>query len=504
MEKNTDRFITPASGNAFLLTEEGKAHAPAGKEREYAVGYPIRGYEYKMDRSFIEKGWVREGPDPKIDWPSPQQTKYVYHIHEVTGNDLPDFLTKEAAHQYISANQAQARQIDETQKIRQAEHMAKALGISQKEIGGPAGAGSFVSAHMSEYRKWERNEIVARVSINSYLDSLGYEIKQVGRWHTVVGMDSIRITNGDGPNGLWVRNSDSSKQTGGSVVDLCMYLQNKSYAEAIEELRDFAGGLEGPSVAATVTASHKADEQQERTLKLSDHPQAGNMKNVFAYLIKTRKIDSGIVSEMVQRKMLYQDTKANCVFVSYDDEKANFACLRGTNTNPGKKFVADVSGCDYTKGWYVKNGSDRLVVCEAPIDAMSVMAALKRTGIDYKDYDYLSISGVAKMDSLYGRLKDSKITEVYLAFDNDTAGRNAIEQGKQVALRASPNVKVVESLPKTKDWNTELAAAGENGWIDTSSFADRFIQETNAKNMQQSQEAQKNRQRQRQEFGMSL
>lgn len=57
------------------------------------------------------------------------------------------------------------------------------------------------------------------------------------------------------------------------------------------------------------------------------------MRRAYAYLIKTRYIDQDVVQDFVNQKMLYQDQRGNCVFVSYDkDKQPVFACKRGTNT----------------------------------------------------------------------------------------------------------------------------------------------------------------------------
>lgn len=93
-------------------------------------------------------------------------------------------------------------------------------------------------------------------------------------------------------------------------------------------------------------------------------PEASDsVRNVFAYLIKTRAIAKEVVTELMKRQMIYQDIHKNCVFVGYDIDnmdKVVYACLRGTNTY--KQFRGDVQGCDYSKGIYVQNGSEKLVL----------------------------------------------------------------------------------------------------------------------------------------------
>ena len=41
------------------------------------------------------------------------------------------------------------------------------------------------------------------------------------------------------------------------------------------------------------------------------------MRRAYAYLTKTRWIDPDVVQDFVDRKMLYQDVKGNCVFLAY-------------------------------------------------------------------------------------------------------------------------------------------------------------------------------------------
>lgn len=86
---------------------------------------------------------------------------------------------------------------------------------------------------------------------------------------------------------------------------------------------------------------------------------------------------------------LYPTIKTNSLFLL-----AN----RGTNTE--KRFVADVENSDYEHGFYINNGSEKLIVTESVIDAMSIMSILKAKGIDYKSYDYLPLAGAAKFESL--------------------------------------------------------------------------------------------------------
>ncbi len=78
---------------------------------------------------------------------------------------------------------------------------------------------------------------------------------------------------------------------------------------------------------------------KKRELVLPDR--ADNMRNVFAYLCQTRKIDSKIVEALVREGLLYQDKRGNAVFL-HEDENGQIigAEIQGTNTYKRFKGVA--------------------------------------------------------------------------------------------------------------------------------------------------------------------
>lgn len=53
--------------------------------------------------------------------------------------------------------------------------------------------------------------------------------------------------------------------------------------------------------------------RQKKELALPER--ADTMKNVFAYLYQTRKIDSKLVEALVREGLLYQDKRGNAVFL---------------------------------------------------------------------------------------------------------------------------------------------------------------------------------------------
>lgn len=67
------------------------------------------------------------------------------------------------------------------------------------------------------------------------------------------------------------------------------------------------------------------------------------MRNVYAYLCQTRKIDSQIVSDLVKEGLLYQDKMGNAVFLHKDDNGQIIGAeLQGTNSY--KRFKGMAAG----------------------------------------------------------------------------------------------------------------------------------------------------------------
>lgn len=285
---------------------------------------------------------------------------------------------------------------------------------------------------------------IKRISIVDYAEEIGFHPYKIGHYYTLKEHDSVRI---DPDKNIFVQNSTGA---GGSVIDFAMTFQGMDLKRAIRTL--------GGKTAAGSVQERKDPDPETRKEKIGDlklPEKDSNMKNIFAYLIKTRGIDQSIVQEMVQRKALYQDIHKNCVFVSRDDSgKPVFACIRGTNTY--KKFVADAFGCDYSYGLFLPNGGDRLIVTESAIDAMSVMNLLEIGGTDHKAYDYLALSGCGKTEVIETHLHNHDYRIVDLCLDSDEAGRRAAK-ALSVRIKEISKAAVYTELPgNEKDYNDVL------------------------------------------------
>ena len=285
-------------------------------------------------------------------------------------------------------------------------------------------------------------EEIKKISITEYARQMGFTPVKIGSYYTLKEHDSVRI---DPRKNIFFRNSTGDR---GTVIDFVMAFKGVSCGEAIKLLCD---EIELPKVYK------EQDSVPQKKKDLILPAKARNMKNVFAYLVKTRCINQKIVQEMVDRDMLYQDERNNCVFVSRNENgKSVFATVRGTNTD--KKWVGDVSGCDYSHSFFIDNCSRNLIVTESVIDAMSMMDIKEQKGENHQEYNYLSVSGLGKSREALGyHLGKTLYDIVFLAFDNDDKGREIAKEMKKHIESINQDISVSMLIPEAaKDWNEEL------------------------------------------------
>ena len=221
---------------------------------------------------------------------------------------------------------------------------------------------------------------------------------------------------------------------------------------------------------------------------------ADTNRKVRDYLCRTRGIEERIVDKWIHEGLLFQEAGryGNCVFVSRDKNgKPVYGVKR--SADPKRKF--DVEGSDYSQGFFIKGKLDyytkvsdnfasehsSLFVTEAVIDLMSLQSLylrrrdyeLRQQGkldCDPEDYEnrflnsnWYSLNGCRKYDGLLNTIALHKgIKDIFLALDNDEAGRNASKAIKEEIQKRFPDRKIDVSIrvPPTegRDWNDELKA----------------------------------------------
>lgn len=298
------------------------------------------------------------------------------------------------------------------------------------------------------------SEIKNQVQITEYAREHGFTLIRKGRYYTLAQHDSVRI---DTTKNYYWRNSIPGKSgvgKGDSIIGFAAeFVHNGDLHEALKELKERIYIPEHYTPQPKGQLKEKQLVKQELIL-----PERGkNMRRVYAYLTKSRYIAPEIVQDFVDRKMLYQDVNGNCVFVAYDSGgKPNFASLRGTLSDV--RFLGDLEGCDYKKGFCINNQSEKLIVTESVIDAMSVMTILQAQGKDWKAYDYLPLGGTGKYEPILNLLKEYPKQEVHLAEDHDLSGVESMQHIQELLKREGMSAEQIHChVPENaKDWNEAL------------------------------------------------
>ena len=302
---------------------------------------------------------------------------------------------------------------------------------------------------------------IKKIPIVDYAERIGYTpVRKGNKYVSLKEHDSVMI---DTEKNAYWQNSEfqmGKKGGSGSVIDFAMNMRGYDLNAALRELATMYG-IEGNRSATvsyqTPTYSAPSKEQKRDAGDIELPKAAKDNRAVFAYLTKTRKIKPEIVQSFINRGMLYQDERRNCVF-----HTDRFGCKRSTGT---KRFAIDLKGNDYSECFLIKPAhksplNSTIVVTEAVIDAMSVMSYLSDKR-DYAGYTYLALTGTNKTQSLFNALdRNPELQTVVLALDNDEAGRKATaELMKQLKERG---VACVDFPAKEgKDWNDYVKILAE-------------------------------------------
>ena len=308
-----------------------------------------------------------------------------------------------------------------------------------------------------QYYSFEDNKTIYQrirdnIPIQDYAASRGFQICKKGSYYQIIGekgksdFSSVMINS---KTNRYARYAYSREKK--SIIDFVMELDGCDEKVAIKKLRPL---IDTYDLAQTrISKPSKTHEKKELVL-----PQrADTIKNVYAYLFKTRCINKNIIDNFIWNNNLYQDERNNCVFVSYNRQgQAKFCNKRGSNTE--SDFKQDMPGSDYEHGFFIDNGSSTLIVTEAVIDCMSVMSIMEDRGKKINEYNYVSLSGNCKWEAVGNILKENPfINMVILSCDNDEKGFMAMDNIKKLITAEYPTVKYEYFLPKTeKDWNEQL------------------------------------------------
>lgn len=257
--------------------------------------------------------------------------------------------------------------------------------------------------------EWKEQVEAARsASLAEYFQKGGYECE--------LRRDELHVK---GYGGLFVNVNTggwycfSENKGGSNAVNCLTEMLGMDFKTAVREL---SGTISHTSHREDNSFSaQKKAEAAPRELVLPER--ADNMRNVFAYLCKTRGISPDIVSQLAHEKLLYQDVRGNAVFVHKNDNGETVGAeIQGTNSEKRFKGVAAGTG---ESVFAVKIGNPKkCYVFESAIDLMSFKQLANQEKI--QNSVLVSMAGL-KPNSLKSIVE--KGIKIYSCVDNDEAGR---------------------------------------------------------------------------------
>lgn len=277
-----------------------------------------------------------------------------------------------------------------------------------------------------------QKEQAAATDLEAFLQSRGERLIRSGREKRLASDHSVTIRGGE-----WY---DHAEQQGGNAISFLQRYYNMSFPDAVQAL---LGGDFKP-------VERKPPEPKPFVL-----PEAhSDMRRVFAYLTKTRGIDSRIAGAFAHDKLLYEDAKYhNAVFVGKDENGiARHAHVRSTNSQ-GKTFRINIEGSDPRYSFHHIGNNGNLLVFEAPIDLLSHISLYPS---NWQDNSYVACCGTSIRPVLEMLELMPQADTVLLCLDNDEAGQKF--NRRMAEQLEAKGLAVIPQIPKMKDWNDDLLA----------------------------------------------
>ena len=325
----------------------------------------------------------------------------------------------------------------------------------------------------NKYVEQEVIEKINKINLIKYAEDLGYTLVKKGHSYEIPHMGGLYIKD-DGT----MFNCFATKEAKGGIIQLAMYLESKSWLEAVNSLKDryFIENTEHIKENATKNAIEKTNTDETTVSKEKEliMPQkADNYKRLFAYLNKSRGIDNEIIQKAINEGKIYQSKEKNNIVFKIFDENKNVLGASWQTTLTDEKYRGAKGLVEGTKLLYpfeFKGTDDTLYVFESPIDLMSFMT-LKKQNNEYeniKNSNFIAIYGINsdKLIDKYLEVNQS-IKEINLCLDNDIDGTTLINgqrvhknhgQEKAIELKEKyMNEYAINIItPTLKDFNDDL------------------------------------------------
>lgn len=342
----------------------------------------------------------------------------------------------------------------------------------------------FYNKKYEEMKERIKNEI----SILDIAEEYGMKVVKKGSYYGIDGHRSVIIYPDTNSFYRW------SAGAGGDVFAFMSTMEeiNLSYSEAYKVLSQRLKGSEpvrssvkkNKDLVDSKKAPKTLEEKKARSIALLNqfsHPKPNtsmrfddNCKNIYAYLIKERKIDPDIIATMIKKGTLKQAVDDQgykyVAFIGYDD--IGLVSGIGIRSCMSKSsFKSDIVNSDYQFGWLYDNevnptraysnqehyDPNKPLYCfESYIDMMSYMTLMKQNGKDINAAAFLSCGSATKYKTVIYTMKTYGYKNIVECFDNDDAGRLFSAKLRQEVIKKEGTNFMTILPPDEKDWNDYL------------------------------------------------
>ena len=218
------------------------------------------------------------------------------------------------------------------------------------------------------------------------------------------------------------------------------------------------------AVAALTCFDYSDDKKNYSGQEKKDGEVAQSYSRVFAYLTKTRSIDSKIVQRLVDRGLLNQEAETNNAVFLMVDENGEVVGAELEGTLSERRFKGVRAGSKYGYGFNLRMFEDSKTVdyimfFESTVDLLS-FADLK-TNHHGKDLNgCLLVSMVGLKPNIVKHMTSTFGGQPILCPDNDPAADEFLATTTNAYLPTGENIKIrhLRPDPQHKDWNEQLKA----------------------------------------------
>lgn len=263
--------------------------------------------------------------------------------------------------------------------------------------------------------------------------------------------DSLKIS-----NGMWYW---FSRGIGGkTALEYLIQVREYTFIQAVETILGYS-----KNTPPTIYQQPK----KVQNIRLILPKKSDTSDKVMNYL-SGRGIDKDIISECIDNNLIYEDLpNHNVVFVGYDKNNVpRYAGVRATNNS---RYMKDAYGSHKAFSFKLDatDSCDSVHLFESAIDLLSYATLNKMENKEWYNDNLLSLAGVyqpaKKIDESkiplalnYYLNQNQNIKNIYLHFDNDSAGRIATMALKTILPK---QYKVIDDPPQIgKDFNDFLCA----------------------------------------------